>query len=201
MLATKKSTKKGSAPRSGPPGASLLSAALRRVGAFALARPGTVALMLLFTALGAAVSANALWMQSDRHPAPLFRQASFAPQHAALTKKAAETASSAPASASSAPSPAIAPPAPQDGDAALPPPHSAPPARAEAGSPTPAKPQPAKHAERDPLADLIGGAAGSPPSAVKASSPKQQTSEKPPHPSAQVNDAIAGLIEQSAKPR
>lgn len=202
MLAIKRSTKKGSAPRSGPPGAPLLSLALRRVGAFALARPGAVALMLLFGALGVAVSINALWMQSDRHPAPLFRQASLAPQHVVTTpKKAAEPPASAPASASSAPSSASSSPAPQEGEAALPPSRSAPLAHGETGSPMPAKPQPTKRAERDPLADLIGGASPVPPAPIKVSSPKQQSAEKFLHASAPANDAIAGLIEQSAKGR
>lgn len=202
MLAIKRSIKKGSAPRSGPPGVSLLSRALRRAGTFALARPGTIALMLLFGALGVAVSTNALWMQSDRHPAPLFRQASLAPQHAVTpTKKATEPPASAPASASSASSSAIPSPAPQEGEAAPPPSRSAPLAHGEAGSSMPAKPQPTKHAERDPLADLIGGAAPVAPAPIKASSPKQQSVEKAPHASSPANDAIAGLIEQSAKAR
>src|SRR5690242_21401637 len=89
MLATKRPVKRSSGPRSDPSGHSLLSIASRRIGSFALARPGTVALMLLFCGLGMAVSINALWMQSDRHPAPLFRQASLAPQHAVAVQKKA----------------------------------------------------------------------------------------------------------------
>jgi hypothetical protein len=198
MLAAKRSTKKSSGPRSGAPGDSILSLALRRMGGFALSRPGTVALMLLFGGLGVVVSINALWMQSDRHPAPLFRQASLAPQHGVTPPK---RASELPVSAPDAPSAAASSPAPQDTEAALPPSRPTVLAHGEAASPPQAKSPPARHTERDPLADLIGGGAPVPPAPIRPASLKPQATDKAPHAQAPANDAIAGLIEQTAKGR
>ena len=80
MLAATRPTSRGKGPRAKGRGQAFANGA-RRVGAFMLARPGTVAMTLLFGGLGAVVSANALWMQSSHHPAPLFRQAALQPQH------------------------------------------------------------------------------------------------------------------------
>jgi hypothetical protein len=154
--------------------------------------------MLLFGALGVAVSINALWLQSDRHPAPLFHQAFLGAQRAvAVPKKLTESPETAPSAAS----PAGSSSASQDTEAALPPSRSAVLAHGEAGAPTPARPLPAKHAERDPLADLIEGAAPVPSALIKPVSTKPQLVEKVPRAPASANDAIGGLIEQSAKGR
>ena len=202
MLAAKRSTKKSAGPRSGAPGGSILSLALRRVGGFALARPGTVALMLLFGGLGVVVSINALWMQSDRHPAPLFRQATLAVQHSAVPpRKVSDPPVSSPASGSGAPTAAVSSPAPQDAEAALPPSRPGALAHGEGSSPPSPKPPLARHAERDPLADLIGGGAPIPPMPIRAASLKAPGADKAPRAPAPANDAIAGLIEQSAKGR
>ena len=99
MLAATRPTSRGYAPRLRVRDDSFLSVATRRITAFVLARPGTVALMLLFGGLGAAVSANALWMQSEHHPAPLFHQAALQPQRPAAIpippRKTPETPASA----------------------------------------------------------------------------------------------------------
>ena len=200
MLATNKSVKRTSGPRSGPSADSLLSIALRRVGSFALARPGTVALMLLFGGLGLAVSINALWMQSDRHPAPLFRQAALAPQHAlALPKKAAESSELPPAAAPGTSPSASSSPAPQDAPTALPPSRATALAHGETGSAPQPKPPLMRHTDKDPLAGLIGESAPMPPGPMRqvASKPQLQA----PHAPAPGRDAIAGLIEQSGKGR
>lgn len=204
MLATKKPVKRNAGPASGMPAGSLLSIAARRAASFALARPGTIALLLLFGALGVAVSINALWLQSDRHPAPLFRQASLSPQHAlAVQKKSAEPSELSPAAAPGASSSAGSSPSPQDSETALPASRSTVLAHGETVSAPPSKPLPVKHAERDPLADLIGESAPLPPAPVRPASSKPQAQEKAPHAPVPVpaHDAIAGLIEQSAKGR
>ena len=158
--------------------------------------------MLLFGGLGVVVSINALWLQSDRHPAPLFRQASLVPQHAlAVQKKAAEPPELAPAAAPGASTSATSSPAPQDTEAAIPPSRSTVLARGETAPAPPTKFLPVKHAERDPLADLIGEAAPVPPAPIRPASPKPQALDKAPHAPAPSSDAIAGLIEQSAKGR
>src|SRR6476661_4932979 len=88
MLAAKKPMSRGRASKGG---ASRFAAdAARRVGGFVLARPGTIALGLLFGGLALAVSTNALWMQSAQHPAPLFRQAALPTQHPTPPRKAPE---------------------------------------------------------------------------------------------------------------
>ena len=85
MLAATRPTSRGKGPRARGRGQAFANGA-RRVGAFMLARPGTVAMTLLFGGLGAVVSTNALWMQSSHHPAPLFRQAALQPQHPVARK-------------------------------------------------------------------------------------------------------------------
>jgi len=183
MLAATKSTGRGPAKRSRGPGGGFTGDVGRRIRAFALARPGSVALALLFGGLGIAVSANALWMQSAHHPAPLFRQAALQPPRPAA----------APVSAPSAASDEDAPAAP-----VLPPARPAGLGRA-AEAPVAPAPKPAgKRPTKDPIADLLGGAPPVPPAPVKAPA-KGQPVEKAARPAPRGNDAIAGLIEQTAR--
>ena len=157
-----------------------------------LARPGTVSLALLFGGLAAAVSANALWMQSEHHPAPLFRQPVSQPRHP-LARKIPET--------QPAPGPANAE---QLGAAMLPPSRPAELGRSAEREPTPAaSPGPGKRPAKDPIADLLGGAAPVPPARIKGPAVKRQTVEKRARPAAPApaNDAIAALIERTARSR
>jgi hypothetical protein len=194
MLAATRPMRRSSGPRSSARNDSLLSTAARRVGAFALTHPGTVALALLFGGLCAAVSTNALWMQSERHPAPLFHQASLQPQHsfAVMPRKIPEPPAVAPASA----------PAADDAEAVLPPSRPSGLGRAfEPGSTAPAKPAAGKRQVRDPIADLLGEKAPVPPAPIKSSLTKGQTVEKAARTPASSSDSIAGLIEQTARSR
>jgi hypothetical protein len=153
--------------------------------------------MLLFGGLGAAVSANALWMQSEHHPAPLFHQAALQPQRPAAIPIPPRKTPEAPASAS-------VPAADDDAPAMLPPPRPAGLGRsAEQGPVAPAKPLPGKRPAKDPIADLLGGTAPVPPAPIKPSGGKGQVIEKGGRPAtpAPANDAIAGLIEQTARNR
>jgi hypothetical protein len=165
------------------------------MGAFALAHPGSVALTLLFGALGIAVSTNALWMQSERHPAPLFHQSALEPRHsvAATPRKIPEPQAVAPTSA-----PVVDEAAPVGGPPSRP---AAPRRIFEAGSTTSAKQATAKHSAKDPIADLLGEAPPTPPTLLKSSLGKAQTADKTARPPASSNDAIAGLIEQNARNR
>jgi hypothetical protein len=183
MLALRKPTSRGRVAKDVP---NLAAEAAKRIGTFILARPGTVALTLLFGGLGVAVSANALWMQSAQHPAPLFRQTSLAAQHPAVPRKAAEESAGS---------------AEDQGAAMLPPPRPAGLGKAVEANPQPAPSRPVvpgKHA-KDPIADLLGGPAPVPPAPIKPAG-KGQPVEKAarPAPSRQ-NDSIAGLIEQTAR--
>ena len=187
MLAATRPTSRGPSKRAKGPSRNFAADGARRIGAFILARPGTVALTLLFGGLGLAVSANALWMQPAHHPAPLFRQAALQPQHPAARKPAEE-----PAAAS----------AEDGGEAVLPPSRPAALGRpADPVAPPPAKPAAGKRPGKDPIADLLGGPAPVPPSPIKPSL-KAQPVEKAARPApAHANDAIAGLIEQTARNR
>jgi hypothetical protein len=199
MLAVTRPQSRSYAQRARAKGASSLSMAARRVGAFVLAHPGSVALTLLFGGLGAAVSANALWMQTEHHPAPLFRQAALQPQRPAAVpaRKVPEAQPAAPA------------PAGEDAGAVILPP-SRPPGlgrSSEQGPATPAKPalgkhpakDPVKEPAKDPIADLLGGPAPVPPAPIKPGAGKGQTIEKAARPAtpAPANDAIAGLIDRN----
>ena len=202
MLSATRSTRNNSGMRSSAPRDSLISIALRRAGGFALARPGTVALLLLFGGLGIVVSINALWMQADHHPAPLFHQAAIAPQHnIAGSRRLAEPPAAAPAATPGAAAPANSVMTAQEPDTALPPSRPAVLVHADAGSPPGVRSAPLRHAERDPLADIIGGAAPVSPVPMKSAAVKLQTGEKASHASASGNDALANLIAQTAKGR
>jgi hypothetical protein len=198
MLAATKPTSRGKAPRARGRGQAIAANGARRIGAFVLARPGTVAMTLLFGGLGLAVSANALWMQSAHHPAPLFRQAALQPQHPAAKRAPEEPAA-----------PTAAAPAGDQGGAILPPSRPAGFGRtADQGAAVPAKPAPGKHAApkdpaKDPIGDLLGGPAPVPPAPIKpGAAAKGQPVEKAARPAPpRGNDAIAGLIEQSARSR
>ncbi|SDR52500.1 hypothetical protein SAMN05444161_5261 [Rhizobiales bacterium GAS191] len=198
MLAATRPMRRSPA-RSAQRNRSALSFGARRVGAFVLAHPGSVALVLLFGGLGAAVSVNALWMQSERHPAPLFRQAALQQAHSApAAAKRAPEAQAAPVSAPAALMPEEASPA------ILPPVRPAAFGRSPEAGPAPvAKAAPPKHQAKDPIADLLGGPAPVPPAPIKSPGGKPQAIEKSAHPAAQspANDAIAGLIDQSAHNR
>lgn len=194
MMAVKKPTNRGQGRGSRGGGGAFLANGARAVGSFALARPGSVALVLLFGGLGAAVSANALWMQTAHHPAPFFKQASLQAPLPPTRKVMEQQAAAGPAAALSE-------------EASVP---VLPPARpnalgkpAEPSAAAPAKPAPGKH-PKDPIADLLGGSTPVPPAPVKASPGKVQTTDKsaaarpaPAHPS----DALANLIEQTSKGR
>jgi hypothetical protein len=192
MLAATRPMRRSPASRSAQRGA--LSVGARHVGAFVLAHPGSVALVLLFVGLGAAVSVNALWMQTERHPAPLFRQAALQQAHLApaAARRAPEPQAS-PAPVAAAPeeaSPAILPPVRPAAFGRSP----------EAGA-APAKAAAVKHPVKDPIADLLGGTAPVPPAPIRSAG-KAQVIEKSAHPAASpANDAIAGLIDQSARNR
>jgi hypothetical protein len=195
MLAVKKATnrRQGRGPRGG--GQAFVANSARRIGAFVLARPGTIALTLLFGGLGLAVSANALWMQSAHHPAPLFRQAALQPSQPPLPP-ARKIIEQAPATAAAAA-------AEEAGTAMLPPSRLTALGRpAEQGAPAPVKPVPGKH-PKDPIADLLGGSAPVPPAPIKPGAAKAQTIDKSaarPAP-AHSPDALAVLIEQTSKSR
>ncbi|MFI5012874.1 MAG: hypothetical protein ACHQAY_11045 [Hyphomicrobiales bacterium] len=194
MLATARPTRRAPQRRFGPGNASFLSAGARRIGTFLLAHPGSVALVLLFGCLGAAVSVNALWMQSEHHPAPLFHQAALQPQHAppAAPKKAPEAQAAATAPASEDIAPAILPPSRPAGLGRAPDP----------GASTPAKPVVGKHPAKDPIADLLGGTPPVPPAPIKPAGGKAQSVEKlRPGASAPPADALAALIEQTTRSR
>lgn len=111
MLAAARPIRRAPPSRYGPEG-SFLAAGAARIGSFVLAHPGSVALVLLFGCLGAAVSVNALWMQSERHPAPLFHQAALQSQRAlpAAPRKAPEVQAAAVAPAAEGMAPAMLPP-------------------------------------------------------------------------------------------
>jgi hypothetical protein len=197
MLATTRPMRRGPAPRFHQRDMTFLSVAGRRVGTFVLARPGTVALVLLFGTLGAAVSVNALWMQSEHHPAPLFHQAALQPQHIVPLppKKAPETpaVAAAPAADDAAAAAAMLPPARPAGLGRA----------AEAPAAAPGKPAAPKRPAKDPIADLLGGTAPVPPASIKPAAAKAQPIDKTVRPavSAPANDAIAGLIEQTSRSR
>ncbi|MBV9566654.1 MAG: hypothetical protein JO172_00810 [Hyphomicrobiales bacterium] len=202
MLSATRSTRKNSGTRSSAPRESLISRALRRAGGFALARPGTVALLLLFGALGVTVSINALWMQSEHHPAPLFHQAALAPQHnSGAPQKAAEPIAPTPAASPNVAASPVSVAEPQESDAALPPPRPPLLGHGDTASPLAAKTPPLRHAERDPLADIIGGTAPVPPAPIKSAPLKSQAGEKSLHAQVTGNDALANLIAQTAKGR
>jgi hypothetical protein len=173
-----------------------LSIGARRIGAFVLAHPGSVALVLLFGGLAAAVSVNALWMQSERHPAPLFRQAAVQAAHsAAAARRVPEPqATPAPVAATAAPeeaSPTMLPPV---RPAAL--------GRSADSAPSQVKTVPVRHPAKDPIADILSGSAPVPPALIKPPAGRGQPIEKSAHPAAaSTNDAIAGLIDQSAHNR
>ena len=194
MLAATRPMRRSSGSRSAQRGA--LSIGARRIGAFVLARPGSVALVLLFGGLAAAVSVNALWMQSERHPAPLFRRAAVQAAHsAAAARRVPEPqATQAPAAATAAPeevSPTMLPPV---RPAAL--------GRSAESAPPAVKPFLVKHPARDPIADILSGSPPVPPAPIRPPSGKGQLIEKSAHPAAaSTNDAIAGLIDQSAHNR
>src|SRR5271169_3691637 len=64
---------------------SFLESRTGRLLSFTLTRPGAVALTLIFGGLGSAVAVNALWLQSERHPAPFFHQATTQLRHPAAS--------------------------------------------------------------------------------------------------------------------
>jgi hypothetical protein len=184
MLAEMRPMRGGAGSRSR---SSIVSLCAGRLLSFALARPGTVTMALLFGGLTSAVAINALWMQSERHPAPLFHQAAFeAQRHAAPLRKPLN----------------IDPVATQGGDAAamLPPVRPAEFGRAADLAPTPAvapKPLAAKRPAKDPIGDIISGGAPSPAALAKPITAKAQPIDKAG--AASSNDALAALIERSTK--
>jgi hypothetical protein len=190
LAATRPTTTRGRAKSAQGRGRAFAADSARRIGAFVLARPGTIALVLLFGGLGVAVSANALWMQSAHHPAPLFRQATLQPQHPA--RKVPEDQANPPASAASA----------EDAGAAI-----LPPSRptdlgrpAEPGAAAAAKPATGRRPTKDPIGDLLGGTAPVPPAPIKPSTAKGQPVEKSARPiQTHPDDAIATLIQQTAR--
>jgi hypothetical protein len=179
----------GAGSRSKSSDGSIISICGGRFLSFALARPGTVVLTLLFGGLTGAVAINALWMQSERHPAPLFHQAAFeAQRHAAPQHKPLN----------------IDPLAIQGGDAAamLPPVRPAEFGRAADLTPTPAaasKPLAAKHPAKDAIGDMISRGAPSPTAPAKPMAGKTQPIDKVAAPSR--DDALAALIGRSTKGR
>jgi hypothetical protein len=195
MLAVNRATNRGYGRGRRGGGQAFLANGARQIGAFVLARPGTIALTLLFGGLGLAVSANALWMQSAHHPAPLFRQAALQQPQPPLppVRKVIEEQAAAPA----------APAAEGLGPAVLPPPRPADLGRAtEPASPAPAKPASGKH-PKDPIADLLGGTAPVPPAPVKPAATKAQSVDKSAARAAPAHtpDALAVLIEQTSRSR
>jgi hypothetical protein len=168
---------------------SIISMCVGRLLSFALARPGIVIMTLLFGGLTGAVAINALWMQSERHPAPLFHQAAIeAQRHGAPLRKPLN----------------IDPLATQGGDAAamLPPVRPAEFGRAADLGPTPAvapKLPAARHPAKDPIADILSGGAPSPAAPAKPVTAKAQPIDKAGAPSR--DDALAVLIERSTKGR
>ena len=168
---------------------SIVSLCAGRLLSFALARPGTVVMALLFGGLTSAVAINALWMQSERHPAPLFHQAAIeaqrrgAPPHKPLNIDPLATQGS-------------------DAPAMLPPVRPAEFGRAGDLGPTPApapKPLAAKHPAKDPIGEIISGGAPSSAAPVKPITAKAQPIDKAG--AATSNDALAALIERSTKGR
>ena len=183
---------------------SLTSIAFRRAAAFALARPGTVVLLFLFGGLGVVISINALWMQSDRHPAPLFHQAALAPQpSAALPKRGGgEPPAAVPVgSPGGIAAPATSSTAAQEVDSALPPSRPTALGRIDGGSTPVVKAAIARHVERDPLADIISETGPMPPASIKPSAARSQTGDKASRGPSSGNDALANLITQTAKGR
>jgi hypothetical protein len=129
-----------------------------------------------------------LWMQSERHPAPLFREA-ILQQHPVAPRKAPEPQ----------PAPSAAP-GEDPGAGVLPPPR--PPGlgrAAELGPPPPPKPAGGKRPAKDPIGDLLGEPAPVPPAPIKGAG-KGQSIEKATRPGAAgpSHDAIAALIGKTA---
>ncbi|WP_332684331.1 hypothetical protein [Bosea sp. (in: a-proteobacteria)] len=135
-------------------------------------RPGRALIILLFSAVAAAIMLNALVFQKGRHPAPMLS----APSARALPAPATERRADAPAAQPQAAAPQGIP-TQQD---ILPPvrPGSLPQAQREANPRPPAAVAPAPRAgqsapaarpvpARDPIADLINGADLRPPAEIR----------------------------------
>lgn len=143
-------------------------------------RPGRAVIVLLFTAVAAAITLNALLFQTVRHPAPMLSAPSASPPPARATERRADTPAAQPQ--------ALSQPAEPQGipthQEYLPPvrPGSLPQAQREAAPRPPAAvaPAPAQRAAqpaaaarpapaRDPIADLINGADLRPPADIRGS--------------------------------
>ena len=128
MLAATRPMRRAGAGRATKPARRGFGIPIGRIAALALARPGAAALVLMFSAVGAAICVNALWLQSGHHPLPLFRPAPAAPERrAVLPAPPAAPAEIRPRTADVAPT-----------------------------SPKAAAPRPAPAHEKDPIGDLIG---------------------------------------------
>jgi hypothetical protein len=188
MLAAMRSMREGAGSRPKSSRGSLLATLTGRLLSFTLARPGTAALTVLFGGLGGAVAVNALWLQSARHPAPLFHQAALEPQRSAASplRKPLNTDPVA---------------AQGGGDAAtmLPPVRPAELGRIPDANPTVAagasKLPAAKRPAKDPLADLITPAPTPPAKPAAKAQPVDKVAVR------SSNDALAALIERSTKGR
>jgi hypothetical protein len=141
-------------------------------------RPGRAVIVLLFTAVAAAITLNALLFQKVRHPAPMLSAPSASPPPARATERRADVPAAQP-------QPAVPQGIPTQQEF-LPPvrPGSLPQAQREAAPRPPAAvapaPAPASRAaqpapaarpapSRDPIADLINGADLRPPADIRGS--------------------------------
>jgi hypothetical protein len=143
-------------------------------------KPGRAVIILLFTAVAAAITLNALLFQKVRHPAPILSAPSASPPPARATERRADMPAAQPQSQPAAPQgiptqqdflPPVRPGSlPQAQREAAPRP---PAAVAPAPAPASRSAQPAPAARpapsRDPIADLINGADLRPPADIRGS--------------------------------
>lgn len=139
-------------------------------------KPGRAVIVLLFTAVAAAITLNALLFQTARHPAPMLSAPSASPPPARTTERRADipAAQPQPAAPQGIPTqqeflPPVRPgslPQAQREAAPRPPAAVAPAAAPRTAQPAAAaRPAPA----RDPIADLINGADLRPPADIRSS--------------------------------
>jgi hypothetical protein len=144
-------------------------------------RPGRALVILLFTAVAAAITLNALLFQKVRHPAPMLSAPSASPAPARAVERRADLPPVQSEAQPTAPQPVptqqeILPPA-RPGSLSQAQREAAPrPPAAVAPAPRTA-PQPATAARpasvRDPIADLINGGDLRPPAEVRAPAPRR----------------------------